>query len=53
MRREKSEFEKTKESLENNTVLRKDLLGENQNIGDLKKYLMQLNNIKVDYKPKK
>lgn len=47
----KSEFEKTKESLMNSSVS-KDLLKENENIGDLKKYLMQINNIKIDYKKK-
>lgn len=47
----KSEFEKTKDALiaQQNE---KNLLEENQNIGDLKKYLMQINKIKVDYKPK-
>ena len=48
----KSEFEKTKESLILNQE-KKDLLQENENIGDLKKYLMQINNIKIDFKPKK
>jgi len=49
----KSDFEKTKESLEQNTQT-KDLLEENQNIGDLKKYLMQLNNLQINVnKPKK
>lgn len=46
----KSEFQKTKESLENAMVAQKDLLEENANIGDLKKYLMQLGNIKINYK---
>ena len=50
---EKSDFEKTKDSLLSNNTQRKDLLEENQNIGDLKKYLLQINNIKVDFKPKK
>ncbi len=49
---EKSDFEKTKDSLENKALPVKDLLEENQNIGDLKKYLMQLNNIKVNFKSK-
>ena len=40
-----------KEALINNQET-KDLLQENENIGDLKKYLMQINNIKVDFKPK-
>ena len=49
----KSDFEKTKESIERN-IIQKDLLEENQNIGDLKKYLMQLNNLKINInKPKK
>lgn len=46
----KSEFEKTKDALLNNHA-QKNLLEENQNIGDLKKYLLQLNTIKVDFKP--
>ena len=37
----KSDFEKTKDALMQN-MPQKDLLEENQNIGDLKKYLMQL-----------
>ena len=45
----KSDFEKTKDSILNSKP-KKDLLNENQNIGDLKKYLMQINNIKVDFK---
>ncbi len=49
---EKSDFEKTKDSLINKSMPKKDLLEENQNIGDLKKYLLQINNIKVDFKPK-
>lgn len=48
----KSEFEKTKDALLYSAP-QKDLLEENANIGDLKKYLMQLNNIKVDFKPKR
>ncbi len=48
----RSEFEKTKDELLNQTP-EKDLLIENENIGDLKKYLLQLNNIKVNYKPKR
>ena len=47
----KSDFEKTKDSLLNSTQ-QKDLLEENANIGDLKKYLMQINNIKINYKNK-
>ncbi len=49
----KSEFEKTKDALLNNAPPQKDLLEENANIGDLKKYLMQVNDIKINYKPKK
>ena len=49
----KSDFEKTKDSLLQN-MPQKDLLEENQNIGDLKKYLMQLNNLQINInKPKK
>lgn len=48
----KSDFEKTKDALIQKAS-QKDLLEENANIGDLKKYLMQINNIKVDFKPKK
>lgn len=47
----KTEFEKIKDSLLENTP-QKDLLQENENIGDLKKYLMQLNNIKINFKSK-
>ncbi len=50
---EKSDFEKTKDSLLHKNIAGKDLLEENQNIGDLKKYLLQINNIKVNFKPKK
>ena len=45
----KSEFEKTKDSLLKNQN-QKNLLEENQNIGDLKKYLMQINNLKINFK---
>lgn len=48
----KSDFEKTKDSLEKEFP-QKDLFEENNNIGDLKKYLMEINNIKVDFKPRK
>ena len=44
-----SDFEKTKNSLLKSTQT-KDLLEENQNIGDLKKYLMQLNNLNINIK---
>ena len=48
----KSDFEKTKDALMQNQY-QKDLLEENQNIGDLKKYLMQLNNLQINInKPK-
>ena len=47
---EKSSFEKVKDDIIQN-VEQKDLLEENQNIGELKKYLMGINNIKIDYKP--
>lgn len=49
---EKSEFEKTKDELLSKPTQIKDLLEENQNIGDLKKYLMQINNFKIDFKSK-
>ena len=49
----KSDFEKTKDSILKATP-QKDLLQENENIGDLKKYLMELNNLKINInKPKK
>ncbi len=48
---EKSDFEKTKDKLLQ-AMPEKDLLKENENIGDLKKYLMQLGQIKVNYKHK-
>ena len=51
MSKEKSEFEKTKDNLLVETP-KKDLLQENENIGHIKKYLMQLNNIKINYKSK-
>lgn len=47
----KSEFEKLKDEM-SSKIPQKDLLEENANIGDLKKYLMQINNIKIDFKPK-
>ena len=43
----KSDFEKTKDKIIKNAP-QKDLLEENQNIGDLKKYLMQLNNLQIN-----
>ena len=48
---EKSDFEKIKDNLLEQAP-QKDLLQETENIGDLKKYLMQLNNIKIDFKSK-
>ncbi|MBQ7286756.1 MAG: matrixin family metalloprotease, partial [Candidatus Gastranaerophilales bacterium] len=47
----KSDFEKTKDALIQQTQT-KDLLEENQNIGDLKKYLMQINNLNINFKKK-
>ncbi len=45
----KSDFEKTKDALIEESKKR-DLLAESENIGDLKKYLMEINNIKVNFK---
>ena len=42
----KSEFEKTKSQIEASSSS-KDLLQENSNIGDLKKYLLQINNLNI------
>lgn len=48
----KSDFERVKDSLTQD-IQTKNLLDENQNIGDLKKYLMQLNNLQINVnKPK-
>ncbi|MBR1617564.1 matrixin family metalloprotease [bacterium] len=47
MSNEKSDFEKVKDETLNNQSS-KNLLQENANIGELKKYLLQLNNIKID-----
>ena len=47
---EKSEFGKTMDGLRNSTG--KDLIQENANIGELKKYLMQINNIKFNFNKK-
>ena len=47
----KSDFERVKENL-SQTTISKDLLEENQNIGDLKKYLMELNNLQINIKKK-
>lgn len=49
---DKSEFEKTKDALLASSP-QKDLLQENENIGDLKKYLMQLNNLDINVDPRK
>ena len=47
----KSDFEKTKDEIISK-MPQKDLLQENENIGDLKKYLMQVNNLNINFKPK-
>ena len=47
---EKSEFGKTMDGLRNPSG--KDLIQENANIGELKKYLMQINNIKFNFNKK-
>lgn len=47
---EKSDFERVKDSLLDEMPA-KDLLKENENIGDLKKYLMQVNNLNINVKP--
>ncbi len=49
---EKSDFEKTKDTLLYKKP-EKDLLEENANIGDLKKYMMQLNNLNINVDPRK
>ncbi len=48
---EKSNFEKTKDEILKN-IESKDLFEENVNIGELKKYLLDINKINVNYKPK-
>ena len=50
---EKSDFERVKDDLMENPQYSKDLLQENANIGDLKKYLMQLNNLSINVDPSK
>ena len=45
----REDFEKTKDALIEESKKR-DLLAESENIGDLKKYLMEINNIKVNFK---
>ena len=47
----KSDFEQVKDELMKPAPA-KDLLEENANIGDLKKYLMEINNLKFDFKQK-
>ena len=47
----KSDFERVKDELLKSSPT-KDLLQENENIGDLKKYLMEINNLKFDFKNK-
>ena len=47
---QKSDFEKTKDELLKSRQLEKNLLEENQNIGDLKRYLLEVNNFKINYK---
>lgn len=47
---EKTEFQKVKDGLENSSY-NKDLIQENQNIGDLKMYLMQVHNNFIIRKP--
>ena len=49
---EKSEFEKTKDALIQNQNAR-NLHEENANIGDIKKYLMQVNNLNIKVDPSK
>lgn len=52
----KSDFEKAKDAIfsdSNKPQFAKDLLEETQNIGDLKKYLMQVNNLNFNFKNKK
>ncbi len=52
----KSNFEKTKDSVANTQALKpefaKNLSEETQNIGDLKKYLLQVNNLNINFKNK-
>lgn len=48
---EKSAFQKTIEGM--NSVQNKDLIQETANIGELKKYMLQLNNIKFNFNKKK
>ena len=52
MSHKKSDFEQVKDELLKSQSPSKDLLKENENIGDLKKYLMEINNLKFDFKNK-
>ncbi len=47
LRSEKSDFQKTMDGMK--TSFKKDLVEENANIGELKKYLMQINSIKFNF----
>ena len=49
---DKSDFEKVKDELINSQPS-KDLLKENENIGDLKKYLMEVNKLNINVDPSK
>ena len=51
LRGEKSDFQKTMDRM--NKTSNKDLIQENANIGELKKYLMQIHSIKLDFNKKK
>jgi hypothetical protein len=48
---EKSNFQKTMDGMSSNYG-GKDLIQENANIGELKKYLLQVNNIKFNFNKK-
>ncbi len=52
LRNQKSDFEKVKDEILNQEP-QKDLLKENENIADLKKYLMQVNNLNINVHPSK
>ena len=49
----KSDFEQIKDELMKPKQQEKDLLKENENIGDLKKYLMEINNLNFNFKKNK
>ncbi len=51
MLEEKSDFQKTMDNMSNNGSS-KDLVQENANIGELKKYLLQINNLKFNFNKK-